>query len=121
MTGVQTCALPISKILKESENNTFNVVADRLTYFPTLQTILDTSQTLIKFDPTKCIPTKISADFFIYSEDIKVIVFLAIREINTKDNIIICCPISFLVDRADKLQKDKQKHIKIKKLKKEEK
>ncbi|MGL6100172.1 MAG: PBECR4 domain-containing protein, partial [Fusobacteriaceae bacterium] len=99
----------------------FNVTADRLTYFPTLQTILDTSKTLIKFDPTKCIPTKVEADFFIYSEEIKVIVFLAIREINSKDNKIICCPVSFMVDRTDKFQKNKQKHIKIETLKKEEK
>lgn len=108
-----------TKILKETDNTVFNVTADRLTYFPTLQTILDTSRTLIKFDPTKCIPTKVEADFFIYSEEIKVIVFLAIREINSKDNKIICCPVSFMVDRTDKFQKDKQKHIKIETLKKE--
>lgn len=108
-----------AKILKETDNTVFNVTADRLTYFPTLQTILDTSQTLIKFDPTKCIPTKVEADFFIYSEEIKVIVFLAIREINSKDNKIICCPVSFMVDRTDKFQKNKQKHIKIETLKKE--
>lgn len=110
-----------AKILKETDNTVFNVTADRLTYFPTLQTILDTSKTLIKFDPTKCIPTKVKADFFIYSEEIKVIVFLAIREINSKDNKIICCPVSFMVDRTDKFQKNKQKHIKIETLKKEEK
>lgn len=110
-----------AKILKETDNTVFNVTADRLTYFPTLQTILDTSKTLIKFDPTKCIPTKVEADFFIYSEEIKVIVFLAIREINSKDNKIICCPVSFMVDRTDKFQKNKQKHIKIETLKKEEK
>ena len=109
-----------TKILKETDNTVFNVTADRLTYFPTLQTILDTSKTLIKFDPTKCIPTKVEADFFIYSEEIKVIVFLAIREINSKDNKIICCPVSFMVDRTDKFQKNKQKHIKIETLKKEE-
>ncbi|MGL5639400.1 MAG: PBECR4 domain-containing protein [Cetobacterium sp.] len=109
-----------TKLLKESDHTIFNVTADRLTYFPTLQTILDTSRTIIKFDSTKCIPTKIEADFFIYSEDIKVIVFLAIREINSKDNTIVCCPVSFLVDRTDKFQKDKQKHIKIETLKKEE-
>ncbi|MDX8337222.1 PBECR4 domain-containing protein [Candidatus Cetobacterium colombiensis] len=108
-----------TKILKETDNTVFNVTADRLTYFPTLQTILDTSKTLIKFDPTKCIPTKVEADFFIYSEEIKVIVFLAIREINSKDNKIICCPVSFMVDRTDKFQKNKQKHIQIKTLKKE--
>ncbi|MCJ8343229.1 MAG: PBECR4 domain-containing protein [Cetobacterium sp.] len=110
-----------AKILKETDNTVFNVTADRLTYFPTLQTILDTSKTLIKFDPTKCIPTTVKADFFIYSEEIKVIVFLAIREINSKDNKIICCPVSFMVDRTDKFQKNKQKHIKIEALKKEEK
>ncbi|MGL4865107.1 MAG: PBECR4 domain-containing protein [Cetobacterium sp.] len=110
-----------TRILKETDNTVFNVTADRLTYFPTLQTILDTSKTLIKFDPTKCIPTKVEADFFIYSEEIKVIVFLAIREINSKDNKIICCPVSFMVDRTDKFQKNKQKHIKIETLKKEEK
>lgn len=109
-----------AQLLKETDNTVFNVTADRLTYFPTLQTILDTSKTLIKFDPTKCIPTKVDADFFIYSEDIKVIVFLAIREINSKDNKIICCPVSFMVDRTDKFQKSKQKHIKIKTLKKED-
>lgn len=109
-----------TRILKETDNTVFNVTADRLTYFPTLQTILDTSKTLIKFDPTKCIPTKVEADFFIYSEEIKVIVFLAIREINAKDNKIICCPVSFMVDRTDKFQKNKQKHIKIETLKKEE-
>ena len=108
-----------TKILKETDNTVFNVTADRLTYFPTLQTILDTSKTLIKFDPTKCIPTKVEADFFIYSEEIKVIVFLAIREINSKDNKIICCPVSFMVDRTDKFQKNQQKHIPIKTLKKE--
>lgn len=108
-----------TKILKETDNTVFNVTADRLTYFPTLQTILDTSKTLIKFDPTKCIPTKVEADFFIYSEEIKVIVFLAIREIDSKDNKIICCPVSFMVDRTDKFQKNKQKHIKIEILKKE--
>lgn len=109
-----------AQLLKETDNTVFNVTADRLTYFPTLQTILDTSKTLIKFDPTKCIPTKVDADFFIYSEEIKVIVFLAIREINSKDNKIICCPVSFIVDRTDKFQKSKQKHIKIKTLKKED-
>ncbi|MBC2853656.1 hypothetical protein HS141_11980 [Cetobacterium somerae] len=109
-----------AQLLKETDNTVFNVTADRLTYFPTLQTILDTSKTLIKFDPTKCIPTKVDADFFIYSEEIKVIVFLAIREINSKDNKIICCPVSFMVDRTDKFQKSKQKHIKIKTLKKED-
>lgn len=109
-----------TKILKETDNTVFNITSDRLTYFPTLKTILETSKTLIEFDPTKCIPTKVEADFFIYSEEIKVIVFLAIREINSKDNTIICCPVSFLVDRINKFQKDKQKHIKIKTLKKEE-
>lgn len=109
-----------AQLLKETDNTVFNVTADRLTYFPTLQTILDTSKTLIKFDSTKCIPTKVDADFFIYSEEIKVIVFLAIREINSKDNKIICCPVSFMVDRTDKFQKSKQKHIKIKTLKKED-
>ena len=109
-----------AQLLKETDNTIFNITADRLTYFPTLQTILDTSKTLIKFDPTKCIPTKVDADFFIYSEEIKVIVFLAIREINSKDNKIICCPVSFMVDRTDKFQKSKQKHIKIKTLKKED-
>lgn len=110
-----------AKSLKQNENNIFinSLIMDRFMFFPTLQTILDTSKNFIKFDSTKCIPTNIEADFFIYSEEIKVIVFLAIREINSKDNKIICCPVSFIVDRVDKFQKNRQKHIDIISLEKE--
>lgn len=101
--------------LKQSEPNIYNLplVIDRLRYFPTLKTILDTSEVIIEFDPTKCIPTKIEADFFIYSNKIKVIIFLAIRKTSIQDKKIICYPVSFLVDRVDKFQKEKQKHLNV--------
>lgn len=111
-----------AQILKKTENHIYTnpLTIDRLMFFPTIQTLLDTSKTIIVFDATKCIPTEADADFFIYSEEINVVVFLSIREKNSKDNIIKCCPVSFLVDRIDKFQKNKQKHIKIETLKKEE-
>jgi hypothetical protein len=38
---------------------------------------------------------------------------LAIRKVDSVENKIICYPISFLVDRINKYQKDKQQHISI--------
>ncbi len=106
------------KELKRIDRSIFNepTMLDRLTFFPTLRTILDSSQFLIEFDGTKCIPTKISANYFLYSDEINVTIFLAIREIDKLSNRIICCPVSFLVDRFNKFQKNKQTHISIKKI-----
>ncbi|MGL6113791.1 MAG: PBECR4 domain-containing protein [Cetobacterium sp.] len=114
ISGIENEEITIH-LLKEAEYNIFidPLLTDRLTFFPTLQTLLDTSQTIIKFDPTKCIPTVIEADFFLYSEEIKVTIFLAIREIDYINNKTICCPVSFLVDRINKFRKEKQEHIQI--------
>lgn len=109
--------------LKESENRLFDspLVSDRLTFFPTLMTVLENSDFILKFDPFKCIPTKLDVDFLINSEKVKVVVYLGIREIIERENKIICCPVSFIVDRTDSFNMNKQEYNQVIKIEKIEK
>lgn len=109
--------------LKESENRLFDspMISDRLMFFPTLMTVLENSDFILKFDPFKCIPTKLDVDFLINSHKIRVVVYLGIREIRKHENKIICCPVSFIVDRSNSFNKENQEHngvIKIEKIEK---
>ena len=100
------------KCLKKYEADVLSTeLKDRLTYFPCLNFLLENADTVIEFDATKCIPTTFKATFLLSTQKIRVAVFLAVRKI--KDDVYDCVPVSFIVDRFNKYQIDKQEKFKI--------
>lgn len=99
------------EILKFNENKKLEAIKDRLGYFPCLNFLLENADTVIEFDATKCIPTTLKATFLLSTQKIRVAVFLAVRKI--KDDVYDCVPVSFIVDRVNKYQIDKQEKFKI--------
>ena len=73
--------------------------------------MLENADTVIEFDATKCIPTTLKATFLLSTQKISVAVFLAVKKI--KDDVYDCVPVSFIVDRVNKYQIDKQEKFKI--------
>ena len=93
-------------ILKNGE------LLDRLTYFPVLRTILENTDTALKYDLNVIWNSKIEFSFLLKTDKISILVYLAVKEI--KNNKKICVPVSLLVDRNDRFSKMNLEILKIK-------
>lgn len=103
---------------KELRLNEENVILkngellDRLTYFPVLRTILENTDTALKYDLNVIWNSKIEFSFLLKTDKISILVHLAVKEI--KNNKKICVPVSLLVDRNDRFSKMNLEILKIK-------
>ncbi|WP_427043026.1 hypothetical protein HUW86_08890 [Fusobacterium sp. SB021] len=103
---------------KELRLNKENVILkngellDRLTYFPVLRTILENTDTALKYDLNVIWNSKIEFSFLLKTDKISILVYLAVKEI--KNNKKICVPVSLLVDRNDRFSKMNLEILKIK-------
>ena len=85
---------------KELRLNKENVILkngellDRLTYFPVLRTILENTDTALKYDLNVIWNSKIEFSFLLKTDKISILVYLAVKEI--KNNKKICVPVSLL-------------------------
>ena len=84
---------------------------DRLTYFPTLKTLLENVDTALKYDLNVIWNSKIEFSFLLKTDKISILVYLAVKEI--KNNKKICVPVSLLVDRNDRFSKMNLKKLSI--------
>ena len=84
---------------------------DRLTYFPTLKTLLENVDTALKYDLNVIWNSKIEFSFLLKTNKISILVYLAVKEI--KNNKKICVPVSLLVDRNDRFSKMNLKKLSI--------
>lgn len=87
---------------------------DRLTYFPVLRTLLENTDTALKYDINVIWNSKIKFSFLLRTEKITILVYLAVKEI--KNNKKICVPVSLLVDRDNRFAKMKLEELKIKEI-----
>lgn len=101
----------IFKDLFNNRKEISNELIDRLTFFPTLKTLINNTSTVLEYNINTIFNSKIKFSFLLNSNKINVIVYLAIKEI--KENTRICIPVSFLVDRVDKFRNLNLKEIKI--------
>ena len=116
-----------SEIIKEIINNNVNIrdietaerktfdnreLKDRITYFPVLKTILENTDTALKYDINVIWNSKIEFSFLLKTEKISIIIYLAVKEVN--ENKKICVPVSLLVDRNDRFSKMSLEKLKIK-------
>ena len=123
-----------SEIIKEIMDNNINIrdietaerttldnkeLRDRLTYFPTLKTLLENVDTALKYDINVIWNSKIEFSFLLKTDKISILVYLAVKEI--KNNKKICVPVSLLVDRNDRFSKMNLQKLKIKSINIEEK
>ena len=103
---------------KELRLNKENVILkngkllDRLTYFPVLRTILENTDTALKYDLNVIWNSQIEFSFLLKTDKISILVHLAVKEI--KNNKKICVPVSLLVDRNDRFSKMNLEILKIK-------
>ena len=103
---------------KELRLNKENVILkngkllDRLTYFPVLRTILENTDTALKYDLNVIWNSQIEFSFLLKTDKISILVYLAVKEI--KNNKKICVPVSLLVDRNDRFSKMNLEILKIK-------
>lgn len=103
---------------KELRLNKENVILkngellDRLTYFPVLRTILENTDTALKYDLNVIWNSKIEFSFLLKTDKISILVYLAVKEI--KNNKKICVPVSLLIDRNDRFSKMNLEILKIK-------
>lgn len=89
------------KLLKKNEPRTFTKeLKDRMTSFPLLKTLLVNADSVLKYNLNVIWHSKINFSFLLYSSNITIVIYLAIKKIN--DNTKFCVPISFFVDRTDK-------------------
>ena len=91
---------------------------DRLTYFPTLKTLLENVDTALKYDINIIWNSKIEFSFLLKTDKISILVYLAVKEI--KNNKKICVPVSLLVDRNDRFSRMNLQKLKIKSINIEE-
>lgn len=84
---------------------------DRITYFGTLRTLLNNAEFVFKYDVKAISQTSIEFSFLLNSTKISVVIYLAIKEVNSKE--IIYVPVSFLVDRYKKFQKIKLEKLQV--------
>lgn len=116
-----------SEIIKEIINNNVNIrdietaerktfdnreLKDRITYFPVLRTILENTDTALKYDINVIWNSKIEFSFLLKTEKISIIIYLAVKEVN--ENKKICVPVSLLIDRNDRFSKMNLEKLKIK-------
>ena len=102
----------IFKNLLALENKKLNdELRDRITYFPTLKTLLENVDTALKYDINIIWNSKIEFSFLLKTDKISVIVYLAVKEI--KNNKKICVPVSLLVDRNNRFSKLNLKKLNI--------
>lgn len=87
---------------------------DRMTYFPTLKTLLENTTSVLRYDLNVIWNSKIEFSFLLHSNKITILVYLAVKEI--RDNTRVCVPVSFLVDRNDRFSKMNLENLKIKSL-----
>ena len=102
---------------KELRLNKENVILkngellDRLTYFPVLRTILENTDTALKYDLNVIWNSQIEFSFLLKTDKISILVYLAVKEI--KNNKKICVPVSLLVDRNDRFSKMNLERLKV--------
>ena len=84
---------------------------DRITYFPTLKTLLENVDTALKYDINIIWNSKIEFSFLLKTDKISILVYLAVKEM--KNNKKICVPVSLLVDRNDRFTKLNLKKLNI--------
>lgn len=106
-----------NKSIKEiefAERNTLNKIEirDRITYFPTLRTLLENTDTALKYDLNVIWNSKIEFSFLLKTDKISIIVYLAVKEVN--ENKKICVPVSLLIDRNDRFSRMNLEKLKIK-------
>ena len=85
---------------------------DRITYFPTLRTLLENTDTALKYDLNVIWNSKIEFSFLLKTDKISIIVYLAVKEVN--ENKKICVPVSLLIDRNDRFSRMNLEKLKIK-------
>ena len=102
------------KEIEKAERNVLNNIElrDRITYFPVLKTILENTDTALKYDINVIWNSKIEFSFLLKTEKISIIIYLAVKEVN--ENKKICVPVSLLVDRNDRFSKMNLEELKIK-------
>lgn len=115
-----------SEIIKKIINDNINIrdieiaerttlnnkeLRDRITYFPTLKTLLENVDTVLKYDINIIWNSKIEFSFLLKTDKISILVYLAVKEI--KNNKKICVPVSLLVDRNDRFTKLNLKKLNI--------
>ena len=102
------------KEIEKAERNTLNNIElrDRLTYFPTLRTLLENTDTALKYDLNVIWNSKIEFSFLLKTDKISIIVYLAVKEVN--ENKKICVPVSLLIDRNDRFSRMNLEKLKIK-------
>lgn len=106
-----------NKSIKEiefAERNTLNKIEirDRITYFPTLRTLLENTDTALKYDLNVIWNSKIEFSFLLKTDKISILVYLAVKEVN--ENKRICVPVSLLIDRNDRFSRMNLEKLKIK-------
>ena len=102
----------VFQLLTEKEPLVLNKeLKDRLTYFPTLKTLLENVDTALKYDINIIWNSKIEFSFLLKTDKISILVYLAVKEI--KNNKKICVPVSLLVDRNDRFTKLNLKKLNI--------
>ncbi|MGL5725985.1 PBECR4 domain-containing protein [Cetobacterium sp.] len=95
--------LSLADIMRDKKG--FSEIKDRIQLFPTLDSLIKNASILLDFDPLKCKPfSKIEADFLIFSEEIKIIVYLAVRSVSEDKKFYDCYPVTFLVDKHSRFE-----------------
>lgn len=84
---------------------------DRIMYFPVLKTLLENTTYVLKYDLNVIFNSKIEFSFLLRSDKIRILVYLAVKEI--RGNRKICVPVSLLVDRNNRFINMKMKELKI--------
>lgn len=85
---------------------------DRVSYFPTLKTLLENTEIVLQYNLNIIWNSKIKFSFLLKTDKISILVYLAVKKIN--ENKKICVPVSFLVDRSNRFSKTPLKKIKVK-------
>lgn len=70
--------------IKKNDNKNLTLIRDRLCFFPSVETIINYPEVVIDFNPLLCIPTRLKCDFLLKTEEIKVTVYLGIRQSQEK-------------------------------------
>lgn len=95
--------LIFSDILKDKTG--FSEIKDRIQHFPAIDSIIKNASIILDFDPLKVKPiSKIQADFLVYSEEVKIVIYLAVRSVKDSEKLYDCYPISFIIDKYKRFE-----------------
>ena len=113
-TDIENGKIVFSSLIEKEVSILNKELRDRLTYFPVLRTLLENTDTALKYDINVIWNSKIKFSFLLRTEKITILVYLAVKEI--KNNKKICVPVSLLVDRDNRFSKMKLEELKIKEI-----